>query len=403
MSNSDNSIEWQFLLHICQLAITNKKADKATHFSVEQIDWEHVLSLAKRHRIRPLLFKGLQNWGYLDRVPGSFIDTLKAIVFQLAIQNLNHSRELSRILDLFNQHQISVIPYKGIVLAQAAFLNLNAREASDIDLLIQLEDLPTIRTILEANGYQALIDVVIPNHLLARILSQIYEFNFDLIKDGKRVFHVEPHWLVGPKWYQLDLEWKDFVPFLQKQQLVRKTHSLLNPEGNLLITCLHHGGQDNWRTLKQVADIAALINRYGDVLNWNLVLHTAKKWDVEQVVLLGIRIAEQLFSLELPAAVKNRPMSKKMKQHLTACIATLQLEVLPAKASGSASGILKQLVFHLSLRDHWRTKMKIIYYHLLRIFLPNEGDLKRSGKTVTNYWAMLINKPFRLWTDFFKN
>ena len=378
------------------MAIQKKSITTLEHIQPDKVDWEILLQLANRHKVRPLLFKGIQKWEI--NPPNDFIEKLKKLNFQITTRNLNHTKELLELLSLFAKEKIEVLPYKGILLAQEAYQDLNAREYSDIDLLINKVDLPRIIRILENRNYRS--ELNIPEHLLPHFMKQYYEFNFDLVENGRRVFHLEPHWMIGPKMFQLAFGFQDFTLVMQQKKIWGRTMTIFTPAGLLLSTCLHHGGQDQWRNLKQVSDMAAILNQFQHQIDWKHLLGISRKWKVENLLLLGVGLAAELFQLPLPPVLKQPVHNKKIQQYIHWHISSL--ETFNQLKLFSKEGIWEGLRYHFVLRSHWSTKIKIAYYHFLKFLLPNENDINLKHTASDNYWMLLLKKPFRLWSTYFK-
>ena len=82
------------------------------------------------------------------------------------------------------------------------------------------------------------------------------------------------------------LEWRAGLPLV------------LTPEVLLLSTCLHHSGKDQLRLLKQVSDIAAILQQFGAKLNWEKIQEIGIKWRVFNLILISL-------SLICPTAVRH--------------------------------------------------------------------------------------------------
>lgn len=391
--------EWHLLIYCCRLAIEKKVPSLPINIVLIEVDWDMLLELATLHKIRPLLFKGISKWDYFPQIPPTFIEKLKAICFQITIKNLNHTNELIQLLQLFQKAGISnVLPYKGVLLAEVAYNDINAREYTDLDLLIAFKDLLSIKNLLMERGYQP--ELEIPSHLLPKFMKQYYEFNFGLFKAGKRIFHIEPHWLIGPKIFQLQFSYTDFRPFIIQKEILNNTMNTLNPEGLLLSTCLHHGGQDKWQNLKQVSDIAAILTQFGQDINWHQVLAIAKKWKVENLILLGCGLTASFFSIQLPELITQNIENKKIDRFIQISIKNLREKTVTQPFSKDA--ILQSITYHLSLRANWLTKIKIVYFHFLKFVLPNENDINFDNQH-SSYFLLLLKKPIRLWQQYFSH
>jgi len=389
--------ELRLLIHCCRLAI-EKQGNPSVDINYKQIDWDFLLKIASINKVRPLLLKGIYKWEYFSQVPQVFIHKLKSICFKITLKNLKHTQELIKLIQLFKEINIEVLPYKGVILAQVVYVDLNAREYSDLDLLIALKDLEPIKNTLINIGYKPELDI--PAHLLPSLLKQYYEFNFSYFENGQRIFHVEPHWLIGPKMNQLQFTYKDFQAFIVQKKLLNTTINTLNPTGLLLSTCLHHGGQDKWKNFKQVCDLAAILTQFSKDIDWQEVLTIGRKWKVENLILVGCGLAASFFTLELPEWLTKKFEKKKINHFIQLGINNLKDSKINPLFSKDA--ILQNLTYHLSLRANWLTKLKIIYFHFLKFVLPNENDIDLENRH-SSYFGLFLKKPIRIWRKYFSN
>lgn len=388
------SIEFNFLFNICKHAIFDYDNNQVNFSFPEDLNWKELLNLATRHRVRPLLFMGLKKYSYEEKLPAIFMEKLKSINFHITTKNLLYTKELIRLFQLFKNENVNVIPYKGIVLVNKAYNNLGAREFSDIDLLIDLKDFKVVKKILVERNYEW--KSAISNQMEAKYFLTHCEHNFHYYQNGKRQYAIDLHWMISTKYHQLAIDYEMLMPLMN----LKKTNTLkiptLNLEGLLLTTCLHHFGKDQSHNLRNVSDIAAILNRYETEINWELLLTTAKQWKIKNIVLLGIGVTCTLFSIKSPEAIKIAMKSKKIKYHIDKHIQMLQRE--KHDFNGTLKYFTNLLAFHLSIREHLSTKLKIIFHFFLFLILPTSKDLEENPNS--NYWFLLLSKPFRLSKDY---
>lgn len=350
------------LVYFCQLAIVQKPNTRQIPLSGEHLDWEVLLQLATRHRVRPLLYKGLLRWNNKAQIPIEVLAELKRFSFNLTIRNMDYTQELIKITQLFKEKNIEIIPYKGSVLAQEAYGCLGDREFSDIDFLFEQKHFNTIQTILENRAYQA--EIVVPAGLSKKFFKYNCEYNFDFYKDNKRLYHVEPHWSIGQRMHQIALDYQDILPLTRVKNILGVSTRVLTPEGLLLTTCLHHGGKEQWLYLKHICDIAAILEQFGARMDWTKLFVFAKKYKVENLLLLGIGMTINTFSLQIPIEIQQQLKHKKFQKNIPKHIDRIER---PIPQNASVRSVSERVFYHISLRAHWSTKFKVVYYHLLRL------------------------------------
>jgi len=311
--------------------------------------------------------------------------------------NLQQANELIKLQRLFQSSAIKVVPYKGSILALEAYSELGLREASDIDLLINPADFKKIQQLLLARNYQVELDV--SYDFFKKYNTQYYEYNFDYYKNGQRLFHVEPHWLVGPKRHQIAFNLAEFEHLVAQKNILNTNFFSFTPEGLLLSTFLHHGGQDSWSSLKQIADLVAILNKFSDKIEWKSFFKLLDDWKITNLFLLGVGIAIRLFDINLNNHIAQQLNVSKITKLVNVKI--LQL-VSSNKKKKATNAIFQHLWFNVRLRKYWSTKVKIIYYHFIQMLRPNIIDVKGKKLEEINMFWLMLKKPFRLINQFTK-
>src|SRR5262245_9722910 len=124
--------ELQLLLHCAKNNVDVQSLRKLVN---EGIDWQNALDIAQRHRVRPLLHRGLK-FACWDAVPQPRQVELESFERSNLQRNLLCTRELLRLLQILQNNGIAVMTFKGPVLASSAYGNLSLREFNDLDLMV---------------------------------------------------------------------------------------------------------------------------------------------------------------------------------------------------------------------------------------------------------------------------
>lgn len=384
------------LIYFCQLALQKESKTPLSSRNISNINWEELLRLAARHKVRPLLYKGINKWAHKLSVPEEVMAKLKAWSFYFTTKNLNNTKGLTQLVQLLRQQKIEVIPLKGVVLANLAYGDLGARESSDIDLLIQTKDYPTLKEILHAHSY---VSQEMPEQIEQIYIKYNCEQKFELFQGEQQIYNVDVHWLIGSKMQQLDKNFNDIIPFSSLASLFGTKVNLLNPEGLILTTCLHHGGKERWQFLKNNCDLAAILQRYEQNIDWKKLLQQASQLQVANLLLLGLGATSKLFKINLPDPIINAIRAANLQQQIEQTILELNENI---NTTVSAQTFLEGMTYHLSLRASWRTKAKILYYHIVQFIVPNTNDLTNQHLSYWEYWELYLKKPFRLWNKYIK-
>ncbi len=388
---SDQKREWQALVYLCKLGIAGQAILPSENLDFENLNWESVLSLAGMHRVRPVLNKAISAQKNSIEIPDKIVEKLTQHHHRIGHENILNARELIRLITVLQEKGVEVIPYKGVVLAHEAYNDIGLREMSDIDFLINLNDFPVIKETLLNRDYVP--SKHIPEEFESIFFRQNFEYNFDLYVGNRRQFHVEPHWKIGFRRWQTDLDIHDIVGLTSKRAFFGTEIHMLTPEGFLLTTCLHHGGEDRWNSLKYICDVAAILFMFKEDMNWELLLKESGRFKVTNIVLLGIGTAVSIFDAPVPEDVRRLITKRKIASHVIKVKHQLEF----GRWSANINTYFKDINFHFSLRKSPITKLKVLYYHFIRIFTPTIYDINDEKSAGKKYWWLFVTKPFRIW------
>jgi len=356
---------------IRELLLSCARTKPAPHIRVENIDWNYLFLLARRHAVVPLVYRQLK-----DRLPERF----KQYYLENAARNIVLTNELCRIIKLFADAGIEAIPYKGPILALFAYDDLALRRFVDLDVIVKKQDVARARDLLLADNYTLSKSLTeSQQELLLRT-----QHNLQFTKDNRQLI-VELHWEVAPHLFastvQGDALWENLVEFDLNGTMV-KTFS----GDDLLFSLCVHGSRHLWERLGWICDVAELISRRE--LNWPALLERAAKADSERMFLLGLRLAEKLLDANLPPEVKRRCEADKRLESLTLDVVE-HLFNGPEHVPATSSEIFK---YNLGVRKSFTARTRYVA-HMLR---PTDGDVAARSLPSGLGFAYYLIRPFRL-------
>lgn len=364
--------------------------------SQQEIDWALLLRKANAHGIVPLLYKSL-NDACRDRIPPNIANELKAHFHLNALRNQYLSEELLRILSLLKANGVTAVPFKGPTLSVLAYGSLSSRQFGDLDILVREQDFLVAKDCLLAEGYRCGQRL----HGIADIETQELALmkkwgEFPLSHPTKQVLIDLHSRLIAGEFPILsanfDLFWENLAPV-----------SLLNGEVNtfcledlLLYLCVH-GSKDFWLRLSWVCDVASLIHTHPQ-LNWQWVSDRAHALDCEQMLWLGISLAQDLLAVSIPEAAADRMQRVFKKQQLSAQIQRRILSgIFPRDTKYKK---LQRFRFHGQLIDNRGDQLRY-YLGCARSLLldpakPNVQDLKFVSLPPRVHFLYYLIRPIRL-------
>ena len=116
----------------------------------ENIDWNLILTIAEKHNIASVIAYGIHQGGYVlaPEVQGKF----KQYLYTHLMITENQTKEIEKILGLFEEHHIDYMPLKGMEIRNI-YPSPDMRRMADADVLIKTKDFPLFDSVMRENGY----------------------------------------------------------------------------------------------------------------------------------------------------------------------------------------------------------------------------------------------------------
>jgi hypothetical protein len=271
--------EWDLLLFLATPARTNRGVEWTEH---ESVDWERFVSLARVHRLGPVL---LANAEHLDNVPKWVRDELRARTRVETGSLLHLTSELHTVLNVLEAADIEALPYKGPILSTVAHGDIGAREFDDIDLVVDPGSYQESCELLEAGGYS-----------VYKRLGPLGETV--LTNDVGGLIEVHSH--VFPRYLPADLAFDTLWRRRTTVEVGDREVPALAPADRVVVLCVH-GTRHCWSRLSWVHDIATLVAT--DQVPWEEVRERAAEHGCLRHVHLGYWLAREVFEVSLPPDV----------------------------------------------------------------------------------------------------
>lgn len=339
----DNNIQ---LLLCCLSPIKNAQTIQQIKTLSEGVtDWANLIQLAKKHKVGPLFYNQLSNLD-LAAVPTSLQDEFRQYSQTMAGRNLFVTFELIRLLSRMAENGIDTLPYKGPVLAQTLYKTLSLRVFSDLDIVVQPQDIYAVESLLIAEGYRPYYGKKSKTELAAHMKSAA-EHTYDFYHDNKKVF-IEIHWRFWPKTFS-SVNPSHIWHRRQTATVAGKAVSTLSIEDYLIILCLH-GSRHMWQRLSWLCDIATLLHHYPE-LDWQRAIEQACEWGVRRMLYLGLYLAHTWLNAPLPASVVQQLSAEPMLPALAA-----QVEYQAFQTGKLPKTFLATTQYQLHVRERWQDK-----------------------------------------------
>lgn len=325
------------------------------------LDWEWMLEQGARHALLPLIWWKLKDQSS-NLIPSEAQVRLQSDFRRTRIRNLFIIEELRRLLRVFDEHDISVIPIKGPILA-LNYPDIALRSFNDLDLVVRPQDIERATAALNRLGYH--------RH---RTLTADKEA-FLLAKHNQRAFADSAGRLT------IELHWKLFCeeksrafPSARMYEKLttcvlprgdRPVH-VLSAENTLLYLCVH-AALSMYERVNWITDIAVHL-RANSQLDWEKVFALAEAGGERRALSLGLFLASELLHVKLPSPVAKRIEVDVAVRRLASVMCAGFWNRVPV-----ISEPLTSLNMCLLLREHGRDKWRLLVWAFMR---PSLADLE---------------------------
>ncbi len=341
-----------------------------------RINWDHLLQSARENHMMPFLYRHLK-----DICPGKVPDTalgqLRDYFHDIVRQNLFLTGELFSLLGLFKSHGIIAAPLKGPVLGAFVYDNLGIREFSDLDILIQKQDVHKAKEILTGRGYKSYYQMSASQEAANLHFFQEWKFEHPLYKN-----YVDLHWglLPGPSSFLMKSRhlWGRF----EIKPFAGTMIQAFSPEDLILFLCIH-GARHAWSRLIWICDIAELIRCHQE-MDWGLIIEQADVFATKRILFLGLFLASNILGAPLPENILRKIKTDPVITRLAGKVKEMffsGIEVLPNA----------NRFFFVSSLDRRQDKIRWFLIWLLR---PNPMDWGGALSLPVPFYY--LTRPFRL-------
>lgn len=252
--------------------LRNEQPSISELVSESTIDWVQVWHIVEKERVAPLLYHPARD---ASHIPAWWRERCRAAYHETGILNTLRLEELKTLLAGFRAAGLEVIVLKGAALIELVYGNPAVRPMVDLDLLVRRQDVEPAMSFLNSRHYRSSTNEVAPGSMLA------YDNEVHFQKQGPAGWQIELHWnLFDSPYYQRHLSESEWWRTADEVSFDGELARSLSPEWMLIHLCghlaFHHRGQG----LLWWNDLAELIRKRGDRLDWEYVLAQAKRANI---------------------------------------------------------------------------------------------------------------------------
>ena len=299
------------------------------------LTWEGLVWAAEQHGLAGFLRARLDAQT-LAALPSQARALLEVSRLEKLVSNALHYQELGRWLDRFSAEQIPVIILKGAALGVLLYERTDLRPMMDIDLLVPRADFSRAAKLLLDGGYVSAMDefqrdgdtlrcelefsrTLAADTTVDKRLLQRAGFDNDVLPAalgvaspgeqsvGETKLRIDLHWhLVNATFYASHVPIAWFWERTTEVNVDGHVARVFSIEAQLLHLCSHHAFHHANRGLVWLYDIAGLIHRFGQKIDWDSTIDAAQRFEWGQSLAVAIHQAQETFGVVVPRDVTVR-------------------------------------------------------------------------------------------------
>lgn len=303
-------------------------------------------------------------------------DTLKKDAMGITLFGSYQADLISHLKTEFEKSGITVIPYKGNTLAARYYTSPFLRESSDIDFLINKDELVQLRNCLYENGYAPRYNV--SEHQMGFVMRYQRELSFKAPKNRMGIScSVELQWKLLENYFGQFHQYDFFVQHLQPYNAVDGTTQIgLAPTYDFLAVASHHLIREPLMRFKYLIDLACIVQTSSSQLDWKEINARFKLHNFSAFLWSGMNALEEVIGLQLPL-----PGNPAVAYHLFTATET---------RTGREALFRKNKLINLKLS--FIEKIKFSLKTRLSLLVPNLNDLSNTNNPA---WTIPLIIPVK--------
>lgn len=346
----------------------------------QTIDWDYFITTAKLHKVTPLMYLNLAQINNTEPgiIPPEIVKRLQGYTQAITRSNLLFVREFLSLIQLFQNHNISAIPYKGLVLAASVYGDLSLRQFADLDFLVSRTEYIPAQQLLTQQGYYA------PP-------QNDVDWERGFLHPQKKI-GVDLHQGLTPVYLPVYIDFSGLWERMQPVSIGGATVHSFSPEDLLIILCVQLAKDSQWtaEVLLKVCDIAELL-RINPDLDWNFIQQQCTKLGTKRISLFSLGVAQRLLQAKLPIQIQQRIETDIIAQ---TAIEQVCSEFFQRSEQSFRDRTYVERPYLMKLaRERWQDKVKYFCYTAIK---PNEEDTAFISLPQHLSFIYYVVRPIRL-------
>jgi len=368
------------VLSLCARSVVDSETSQEIRTRIETgIDWEFLIGSAHQHRVLPLVYRTLAT-GFANLVPKADMDQFRRSYSKNAKRNLFLTAELLRVVDLFQANNISIIPYKGPVLAASVYGEVSLRQFTDLDVIVQRSAAERAKDLLVSQGYKIKSDIG------SEGFAAYMQHEKDLILSRDDSVSLELHWAINSQQSPIHVRETMLWENLRTYPIGGRQVRIHEAEDLLLILCIH-GAKHQWEHLGWLCDIAEIIRSHKE-LSWSGLIERATTLQGKRILFLGLTLARTLLGAEVPGKVVNEIHADPVVNELA--------ERVKGWLIGEKVAVGERERYYMTLRERPADKARVALNQMKHYLKPTTRDREAFSLRGPLSNVVYVVRPFRL-------
>lgn len=286
------------LIELLSVAIHETKMESD---SAKRIKWKSIIKESEAHNVKGLVYSAINKSEHLKYVKKESLEQWKRDTLVTGIYQIEHIRQISKVLKVLNKENIPVIVLKGLVVREF-YPKPELRTMGDADVLVKKEDINRIKKLLKDLGYSELRDL--ENH------------GAHIVFVHKNHFPIEVHWaLTNKDYFKGEPVFENQIWENAIKVKVGDSETLsLSFEDLAVHLCIHmavHSVASGFG-IRQLCDLVLLVEKKGHLIDWSSFLNKIKKCGIKKFTISIFLICQQLFNMVIPQELNNILVEEKL-------------------------------------------------------------------------------------------
>ena len=366
--------EWAALIEVAR---PDRDAHRLLQAFSAALNWPHLLRVAERHALLPLLSARLQEIP-AALIPPDVLSQLREQARARTIFSLGLAAEMFRVLDCFRDAGIEILATKGPVLSMRCYGDPALRQYNDLDFIVRTKDIGASTGIMTAVGYE-------PRISLHAIAAQRFPGEYAFRRPGTDFlieFHTEHTFRYHPRRLNIDKAFANKTYVNVEQRRV----PALSTEDEFILICIH-AAKHLWERFAWVADVAALLTRNPE-MNWERLESAASEVGAERMLRVGLSLAANMLGAPL-----HLQASTYLRNDRTATRMAEEIALAFSAPATPQPGVLRRALFRVKMRGGLLPGLS----YLLRLSVsPTEDDWGLGLESPRSPFLDAVGRPFRL-------